>query len=161
MRRTNADANDNVALEKIRAHGFINENLLGYSVRTQLDITYWRERSARISLWLVDLPFFVLRTWLFLISANGGKPIYPPLTMKNVTCFFLQYMQLRVVEHRKAQLLDLIKLSNEAEQEYWYQLKKTFEEDQDKMFTDMYFSLSHLWKLVTFIPMYVYQQAKN
>lgn len=78
--------------------------------------------------------------------------------MKNVTCFFLQYMQLRVVEHRKAQLLDLIKLSNEAEQEYWYQLKKTFEEDQDKMFTDMYFSLSHLWKLVTFIPMYIYQQ---
>ena len=32
----------------------------------------------------------------------------------------------------------LIKLSNETEQEYWYQLKKTFEEDQDKMFTDMY-----------------------
>nr|ADD95849.1 hypothetical protein [uncultured organism MedDCM-OCT-S09-C568]ADD95850.1 hypothetical protein [uncultured organism MedDCM-OCT-S09-C568] len=69
-------------------------------VRTQLDVVHARERSAKVSLFLVDLPFGTLRMFFWAVIYMGHKneqPLWPPLAMKNLTCFFLQFMQLRIL----------------------------------------------------------------
>ncbi len=43
-----------------------------------------------------------------MVTIKSNKPVWPPLAMKNITCFVLQIMQLRVVAQRQNELQTLL-----------------------------------------------------
>ncbi len=101
-----------------RGDGKALNNTLGFSLRTQLDVINARERSAKVSLFLVDIPFGILRVLVFLVTLHSVEPIWPPLAMKNFTCIFLQLMQLSIVRQRKQELLRQLRaVSSESREE--------------------------------------------
>ncbi|CAD7963699.1 unnamed protein product [Amoebophrya sp. A120] len=107
-----------------------------FLLRTQLDVTCARERSAKISLFLVDLPFGLLRMYLFLITLQSPTPLWPPLAMKNIACFFLQGLQLRMVEQRKAELYAVLAEFDEPAEEYKIHRAKLWLQESAKFFED-------------------------
>ncbi|CAD7944137.1 unnamed protein product [Amoebophrya sp. A25] len=89
-----------------------------FHLRTQLDVVSARERSATISLFLVDLPFGLLRVFLFLVTLRSPQPVWPPLAMKNISCLFLNMVQLRMIEQRRGELIEMLHETNECAEEY-------------------------------------------
>lgn len=73
------------------------------------DVVKARKRSAIVSIILVDLPFFVIRTYIWSIAANAtldddaerkesSRPVLDKWLVKNMLCMLLQAMQLRFVQ---------------------------------------------------------------
>lgn len=75
------------------------------------DVVKARKRSAIISILLVDLPFFTIRTYIYTLALSmpntsvlviDGKEVHRPQLdkwwVKNILCMMLQAMQLRFVQ---------------------------------------------------------------
>lgn len=76
---------------------------------SQLDVTYSRERSALVSVFIINLPLFISRLYLAFIMRMAGmqKPDnqLQLLLLKNISFVFFQYLQLRVVMRRRRELI--------------------------------------------------------
>ena len=118
-----------------------------FHLRTQLDVAFARERSAKISLFLVDLPFGFLRVFLFFVTLGSAQPVWPPLAMKNISCFFLQLVQLRMVEQRRSELQDLISQTNECAEEYRIHRAKLWHQQQEERFLEDQLTGNAVWTI--------------
>lgn len=86
-----------------------------------VDIVGARKRSAIVSILFVDLPFFSLRTFLYVISLQGdihrtkgsddpgGLPTLDKWWVKNIVCMLLQAMQLRFMQQADLEQSQLVK----------------------------------------------------
>jgi len=74
---------------------------------SSLDVTFARERSALVSVFLINLPFFILRASLLLVAGLIGIPLgfsYMHCLKNAVYCVY-QYSQLKITRRRKVELL--------------------------------------------------------
>jgi len=76
---------------------------------SQLDVTYSRERSAIVSVFIINLPLFLCRLYLaFITDAAGIVTANKQLQLfmlKNLSFIFFQSLQLRVVMRRRRELI--------------------------------------------------------
>ena len=121
-------------LPSVECQEFLNTSV-GYARRTQIDITAARERSCRVSLWFVDVPFALLRIYLLLVTLKSQRPVWAPLLMKNVSCCILQLLQLTVIKRRKSELIKLMRsVDHEAQEEYRFHRNRIWDEHNKDFF---------------------------
>eukprot|EP00397_Hematodinium_sp_SG-2012_P041049 GEMP01045119.1.p1 GENE.GEMP01045119.1~~GEMP01045119.1.p1 ORF type:complete len:376 (+),score=38.52 GEMP01045119.1:129-1256(+) len=74
---------------------------------SQLDVTYSRERSALVSVFIVNMPLFFIRLYLMNIikftGVSDSNNIL--LLLKNLAFFLFQFLQLRIVMRRRRELI--------------------------------------------------------
>lgn len=62
-----------------------------------------RKRSAIVSIFIIDMPFFLVRALVWYLSVKAGQPHFPGLGAKNGVCFLLNILQFTLVRMASAE----------------------------------------------------------